>query len=148
MPTPPSQYKRAFATRLKGIREALQVSQDDFAKALGIKRDAYSKYESGRSVMPPWVMVSLLEMTRHDPWFLLTGRGEPPEVTPEVPGLARIRAAFEHMTPEVREQVVGYAIVRAATTSKAPLARHVQVESKMARSVRKVPRKTVHKAKR
>lgn len=69
----PAQYKKAFCTRLKSIREATGLNQDDFAKQLGIKRDTYAKYES-RSLLPHHLIPRVCEITGHDCWFVLTGQ--------------------------------------------------------------------------
>ena len=43
---------KVIARNIKKLREIAGYTQDDVAKALGIKRSAYSNYESGDREMP------------------------------------------------------------------------------------------------
>ena len=44
--------KEVFAANLRAARAALDMSQDDFAKAVGVSKDAIVKYESGEGYTP------------------------------------------------------------------------------------------------
>src|SRR5690606_11755189 len=50
--TTPKEFKEAFARRLRAARELKYEQASDFAADLGIPPNTYSKYESGRSLMP------------------------------------------------------------------------------------------------
>lgn len=43
---------RIIARNLKKLREAARYTQDEMAQALGVKRSAYSNYESGNREVP------------------------------------------------------------------------------------------------
>ena len=76
---PPTQYKRDFAQRLKGIREAAGYTSSDFAKALGLLPNSYSKYESREGSLLPMQSISdVCLLTGHNPWFVLTGQATMP----------------------------------------------------------------------
>ncbi len=44
--------KKVFAANLRAGRAALDMSQEDFAKAVGVSKDAIVKYESGEGYTP------------------------------------------------------------------------------------------------
>lgn len=44
--------KEVFATNLRAARAALDMSQEDFASAVGVSKDAIVKYESGEGYTP------------------------------------------------------------------------------------------------
>lgn len=44
--------KEVFAANLRAARAALDMSQEDFAKAVGVSKDAIVKYESGAGYTP------------------------------------------------------------------------------------------------
>lgn len=76
---PPTQYKRDFAQRLKGIRESAGYKTAEFAKALGVEPNSYSKYECREgSLLPMQYISEVCLLTGHDPWFVLTGQANMP----------------------------------------------------------------------
>lgn len=66
-------YEAAFRKRLVSMRNSTGMGQEAFAKALRVKRDAYSKYEF-RSMLPMYLLPRLIEITGFDAWFVLTGQ--------------------------------------------------------------------------
>lgn len=44
--------KEVFASNLRAARAALDMSQEDFAKEVGVSKDAIVKYESGEGYTP------------------------------------------------------------------------------------------------
>lgn len=44
--------KEAFAANLRAARAALDISQEELAKAAGVSKDAIVKYESGEGYTP------------------------------------------------------------------------------------------------
>ena len=44
--------KEGCAANLRAARAALDMSQEDFAKAVGVSKDAIGKYESGEGYTP------------------------------------------------------------------------------------------------
>lgn len=62
--------------RIKELRKKLNLTQEKFAQALGIKRSSYSKYETGEN-NPTDAVISLIcrEFNVDEVW-LRTGQGE------------------------------------------------------------------------
>ena len=65
--------KAAFAKRLRAIRLADGYTQEEFSKALGMKRDAYAKYELGISEPPFVVLGRIVKLTDKSLDFLILG---------------------------------------------------------------------------
>ncbi len=64
-----------IASRLKAVRESLELSQRDMAKKLEISLGGLQSYESGKSVPGGNVLESLARLGFNVDW-LLTGKGE------------------------------------------------------------------------
>ena len=58
------------ATNLKKLREAARYTQDEVAQALGIKRSAYSNYESGEREAPYDVLEKVSDLFGCDMYIL------------------------------------------------------------------------------
>ena len=71
------QYKQEFIKRVKAAREATPLKQWQLAEALGMPQDKYKQYET-RSLLPHYLMGRFCIITRVDPEWLITGRGEKP----------------------------------------------------------------------
>jgi len=67
-------YHQAFLRRTREMRDGAGFTQETMAKALHITKDAYAKYER-RTLMPHHLIARFCELTGHDPWFLITGKG-------------------------------------------------------------------------
>lgn len=61
---------RIIANNLKTFREAARYTQDDVARALGIKRSAYSNYESGDREAPYDVLEKVSDLFGCDMYVL------------------------------------------------------------------------------
>lgn len=62
--------------RLKLIRKNLNLTQEEFAKVLGIKRTSYASYETGRVIpSPPFIKLICNKYNVSENW-LLYGKGE------------------------------------------------------------------------
>lgn len=72
-----SQFKQEFTRRVKAARAALGWKQWQMAEALGMPQDKYKQYE-GRSLLPHHLIGRFCLLTRIDPDWLLTGRGQKP----------------------------------------------------------------------
>ena len=68
----PRDFKKRFCERLKAIRLSSGKTQQEMAVLLGVKLNAYSKYEY-RTLLPQYLIMRLVEITGHNPWFILTG---------------------------------------------------------------------------
>lgn len=69
-------WDKKFGERLKVSREGARLSQQEMADALAIPVDTYQKYEHGRRSFPKHRLAEIVKITRHGPWFLLTGEPE------------------------------------------------------------------------
>lgn len=63
----------AYGARLAAIREAMQLTQQEFATQLGLSYRAYANYERGEREMPTSLFKALVENLSLDPFWLLTG---------------------------------------------------------------------------
>lgn len=62
--------------RIKELRKALGLTQQDFADKIGIKRNSYANYETGRNTPLDAIIVSICrEFSVNEAW-LRTGEGE------------------------------------------------------------------------
>lgn len=68
-----AKFKRGFLERTRMIRDSADYTQVSMATALGVDRETYKQYET-RTPLPHDLIPRFLELTGHDPWFLLTGR--------------------------------------------------------------------------
>jgi DNA-binding XRE family transcriptional regulator len=69
------QYKQEFTSRMKEARIARGLKQWEMGEALGMPQDKYKQYE-GRSLLPHRLIGRFCIVTRVDPTWLVTGRGE------------------------------------------------------------------------
>ena len=77
------QFKQEFMQRIAQARIARGWKQWQAAEAMGIPQDKYKQYE-GRSLMPHYLIGRFCLVTRVDPVWLMTGRGEKPMQPPKV----------------------------------------------------------------
>jgi DNA-binding transcriptional regulator YiaG len=64
-------------TRIRKLRG--QITQEEFARALGISQAQLSKYELGQSAVPLGVLIKLAKKSSGTADWILTGVGEAPE---------------------------------------------------------------------
>jgi transcriptional regulator with XRE-family HTH domain len=72
-----AQYRQAFMERVALARIARGFKQWQLAEALGMAQDKYKQYE-GRSLLPHHLIGRFCIVTRVDPEWLVTGRGQKP----------------------------------------------------------------------
>jgi len=72
-----AQFKQEFTRRVKEARQSLGWKQWQMANALDMPQDKYKQYE-GRSLLPHHLIGRFCLITRIDPNWLMTGRGEKP----------------------------------------------------------------------
>ena len=72
-----AQYKQEFVDRVKAARIATGMKQWQIAESLGMPQDKYKQYE-GRSLLPHHLIGRFCIVTRIDPEWLVTGRGQKP----------------------------------------------------------------------
>lgn len=80
-------WDQKFGDRLKIAREGAGFSQEAMAELLMMKPDTYQKYEQGKRSFPKHRLAEIIRITRHGPWFLLTGEpeGDCPAAQPRLP---------------------------------------------------------------
>lgn len=62
--------------RLKQLRKALDITQQEFADRIGIKRNSYANYETGRNTPIDAIILSICREFRVNEEWLRTGYGE------------------------------------------------------------------------
>ena len=72
-----TEYKQRFMERVAQARIARNLKQWQIAEALGMAQDKYKQYES-RSLLPHHLIGRFCIVTRVDPEWLITGRGQKP----------------------------------------------------------------------
>lgn len=70
-----AQYKQEFIARVREARSDLGWKQWQMAEALGMQQDKYKQYET-RSYLPHHLIGRFCLVTRVEPEWLMTGRGE------------------------------------------------------------------------
>lgn len=84
--------------RLKQLRKALNLTQQEFADRLGIKRNTVAQYEIGRNEPIDAVIISICREFNVNEEWLRTGEGEmflPVEQDIDIEKLARLLAREE-----------------------------------------------------
>lgn len=61
--------------RLKRLRKALDLTQQDFADRIGIKRNSYANYETGRNIPIDAIILSMCREFNVNEEWLRTGKG-------------------------------------------------------------------------
>lgn len=62
--------------RLKSLRKTLDITQQEFADKIGIKRNSYANYETGRNTPIDAIIVSICREFNVNEEWLRTGEGE------------------------------------------------------------------------
>lgn len=63
--------------RLKQLRKTLGITQQEFADKIGIKRNSYANYETGRNTPIDAIILSICREFDVNEQWLRTGEGEP-----------------------------------------------------------------------
>ena len=100
----------SFSSRLRQAREQANLTQQDFAKKLGVTKNAISNYENGVS-SPKWdVLVKIFDVLQVEPNFLyqddFTARDNGNSLTPTQTSLLSI---FDELNDEGQSKVIEYA---------------------------------------
>ncbi len=69
---------------LKEFRKLHGLTQEQFAKGLKVEQAQISKWETGESEVPSWVLKHLIEKWNVSSKWLLTGKGRPDEPVEEI----------------------------------------------------------------
>ncbi len=62
--------------RLRQLRKALDITQQEFADRIGIKRNSYANYETGRNTPIDAIILSICREFNVNETWLRTGEGE------------------------------------------------------------------------
>lgn len=62
--------------RLRQLRKALDITQQEFADRIGIKRNSYANYETGRNTPIDAIILSICREFNVNEEWLRTGEGE------------------------------------------------------------------------
>lgn len=62
--------------RLKQLRKTLDITQQEFANRIGIKRNSYANYETGRNTPIDAIILSICREFNVNEEWLRTGEGE------------------------------------------------------------------------
>ena len=62
--------------RIKQLRKALELTQQEFADRIGIKRNSFANYETGRNTPIDAIIVSMCREFNVNEEWLRTGTGE------------------------------------------------------------------------
>lgn len=100
----------SFSSRLRQAREQASLTQQDFAKKLGVTKNAISNYENGVS-SPKWdVLVKIFDVLQVEPNFLyqddFTASSIDTALTPTQTSLLSI---FDELNDEGQGKVIEYA---------------------------------------
>jgi transcriptional regulator with XRE-family HTH domain len=75
LPPPLSSHEKEICARLRKFRRALDLSQDEFAQRIGIKRERLASYEHSRARLRWGVFLQLARALSVNPVWLATGDG-------------------------------------------------------------------------
>lgn len=96
-----------FGNRIKGLREAKELTQEDVAKALGTKQGSYTQLERGVSKNPSAKnLIALAHLYEVNPEWLLTGKGERHPVNTLTPEESELLLLYRDMSPEGQDYIL------------------------------------------
>ena len=112
-------FGNGISSRFKEFREKLGLTQQDFAKKLGVEQAAISKIENSRRQLDIGILRSLLEVFQIDINWLLLGDGtkvstpnqslDPdPEIASLMEGARRVLTSGNHVAFRALEQNIRY----------------------------------------
>ena len=118
--------------RIKYLRKCLNLTQEEFAAKLGVKRGAIANYEIGRNVPVDSVVALICKVFNVNEVWLRTGEGDPFAPAPrsklddlaEAHGLTDAQyillQKFISLKPEIRQGILDYISDVAAAVAAAP----------------------------
>lgn len=98
----------SFPSRIKKLRKDRQLTQEQVAKAIGIKQGAYTQLETGKTNPSSSSLMGLARLYEVDPEWLMTGKGTQHPVTSMTPEEAEFLLLFRAISAEGRQ----YALTR------------------------------------
>lgn len=100
----------SFSSRLRQAREQANLTQQDFAKKLGVTKNAISNYENGVS-SPKWdVLLKIFDVLKVEPNFLYQDSFslETPETSPLTPQQSALLSSFDLLNKEGQQKALEY----------------------------------------
>ena len=100
----------SFSSRLRQAREQANLTQQDFAKKLGVTKNAISNYENGVS-SPKWdVLLKIFDVLKVEPNFLYQDSFslETPETSPLTPQQSALLSSFDLLNEEGQQKALDY----------------------------------------
>ncbi len=100
----------SFSSRLRQAREQANLTQQDFAKKLGVTKNAISNYENGVS-SPKWdVLLKIFDVLKVEPNFLYQDSFslETPETSPLTPQQSALLSSFDLLNEEGQQKALEY----------------------------------------
>lgn len=95
--------KNLLAERLKQIREFNGLSQEEFARQLGISRSAYQYYERAEREVPMYVCAALADRFGVDPMWLMFEDGDRRVLDLEAMHAKRYSKIFAYIDKQLHE---------------------------------------------
>lgn len=100
----------SFSSRLRQAREQANLTQQDFAKKLGVTKNAISNYENGVS-SPKWdVLLKIFDVLKVEPNFLYQDSFslETPKTSPLTPQQSALLSSFDLLNEEGQQKALEY----------------------------------------
>lgn len=86
--------------RLKKFRKALTLSQESFAKPMGLSQSRYASYESGQNKLPYSLLESMVFSYGLNVNWLITGDGSMQQDMPDLQGYTQVIDAVSTIKEE------------------------------------------------
>lgn len=93
----------SFPDRILKLRKGRQLTQEQVAKAIGIKQGAYTQLETGKTRPKSSTLISLAQLFEVDPEWLMTGKGQQHPVASMTSEEAEFLLLFRSISPEGRQ---------------------------------------------
>jgi transcriptional regulator with XRE-family HTH domain len=102
--------KKTVGQRIRELREARKLTQQQLAKSLGIKQGSLTQLETGKSKAPAsTTLTKLARVFEVDPEWLMTGRGNQQPISSLGEDESELVLLFRSLSQEGRQYVLGRA---------------------------------------
>lgn len=99
---------KTVGERIRKLRLARKLSQEQLAKAVGIKQGSLTQLETGKSKSPKSsTLTKLARLFEIDPEWLMTGKGTQQPVASLEPEEAELITFFRDLSPEGQAYIFG-----------------------------------------
>lgn len=105
-----NRYMETVGDRLKKLRLARKLSQEQVAKMVGVKQGSYTQLETGKTKTPRASnLTKYARLYEVDPEWLMTGKGIQQPIEALEPNEADLLLIFRDISPEGQAYIVGRA---------------------------------------